>query len=159
MEINFQDSPKPIVKPYSWAQRVNPRLFEIETLINRLAIKTVKICPDLSPSYHWMNDTIEIHDISYYKSSWAYYHTALHEISHATGNRNRLNRGVPQFQIDYDKEEVIAEIATLKLCKAFGFADKVSDHCVNYIRHYARPDWMDVCSKKADKAVKYLASL
>jgi antirestriction protein ArdC len=56
-----------------------------------------------------------------------YYRTALHELTHATGHRSRLNRDQSHGfgSKDYAREELIAEMGSAFLCAALGIAPTV----------------------------------
>lgn len=56
-----------------------------------------------------------------------YYRTALHELSHATGHRSRLNRDQSHGfgSKDYAREELIAEMGSAFLCAALGIVPTV----------------------------------
>lgn len=56
-----------------------------------------------------------------------YYRTALHELTHATGHRSRLNRDQSHGfgSKDYAREELIAEMGSAFLCAALGIEPTV----------------------------------
>ncbi len=56
-----------------------------------------------------------------------YYRTALHELTHATGHRSRLNRDQSHGfgSKDYAREELIAEMGSAFLCAALGIVPTV----------------------------------
>ena len=56
-----------------------------------------------------------------------YYRTALHELTHATGHRSRLNRDQSNGfgSADYAREELIAEMGSAFLCAALGIVPTV----------------------------------
>ena len=159
MNINFQDSAKPIIKPYSFAQRVNPRSFDIEMFIKRINPKITIRTPYDNPAYVWGTDTIEIQDIRFYNSAALYYKTFFHELIHFTGNRNRLNRSIAGHPDNNQKEETVAELGAYLLCVCFGFGTTIYDYSYNYIRQHGKEEWIEECTRKANKAIKYLVSL
>jgi antirestriction protein ArdC len=56
-----------------------------------------------------------------------YYRTALHELTHATGHKNRLDRKIlnPFGSKDYAREELVAEMGSAFLCAALGIVPTV----------------------------------
>ena len=63
--------------------------------------------------------------------------TAMHEIIHSSGAKNRLNRLSENFKEDeaYSKEELVAQMGSSLLCYLLGYenADTLNND-VNYIR-------------------------
>jgi len=56
-----------------------------------------------------------------------YYRTCLHELTHATGHRSRLDRDLtnPFGSKDYAREELVAEMGSAFLCAALGIVPTV----------------------------------
>lgn len=56
-----------------------------------------------------------------------YYRTALHELTHATGHKSRLDRKIlnPFGSKDYAREELVAEMGSAFLCAALGIVPTV----------------------------------
>lgn len=95
-----------------------------------------------------------------------YYSTLLHEMTHWTGNKKRLNRkGGKKFgDHQYAAEELIAELGAAFMCAEFdiGIADK-GDHA-NYIASWLKvlkdnKEWIISAASEASKAVDYLQTL
>lgn len=65
-------------------------------------------------------DEIHLCKPNYFNSPEAYYSTALHELSHWTGHKDRLNRKNENFYgtPEYAREELRAEIGSYMLCKS-----------------------------------------
>ena len=96
----------------------------------------------------------------------SYYSTLLHELSHWTGHKNRLDRNLRnRFGEDgYAMEELVAELGAAFLCSELGITNQPRlDHAA-YIAH-----WLDVMKKdaraiftaasKASQAKAYLMGL
>jgi antirestriction protein ArdC len=68
-----------------------------------------------------------------------YYRTCLHELTHATGHRSRLNRDLTDAfgSKDYAREELIAEMGSAFLCAALGIVPTVRH--ADYLA-----SWLDV---------------
>jgi len=56
-----------------------------------------------------------------------WFRTALHELTHATGHKSRLNRNIlnPFGSRDYAREELVAEMGSAFLCAALGIVPTV----------------------------------
>ncbi|HEU4961968.1 MAG TPA: zincin-like metallopeptidase domain-containing protein [Sphingomonas sp.] len=68
-----------------------------------------------------------------------YYRTCLHELTHATGHRSRLDRDLtnPFGSKDYAREELVAEMGSAFLCAALGITPTVRH--ADYLA-----SWLDV---------------
>ena len=66
-----------------------------------------------------------------------YYRTALHELTHATGHKSRLDRNQSASfgTKDYAKEELIAEMGSAFLCASLGIVSTVRH--ADYIASWA----------------------
>jgi antirestriction protein ArdC len=67
-----------------------------------------------------------------------YYATAFHELTHATGAKHRLNRGlgktIPPFgSADYSKEELVAEMGAAFLSAVAGISAQTIEASASYI--------------------------
>ena len=88
--------------------------------------------------YRPSTDTVKIPEPSRFSSSEEYYSTLLHELSHSTGAKKRLDRGLgetlmPFGSPDYGKEELIAEMAASFLCGHAGITPVVIGNQAAYI--------------------------
>lgn len=67
-----------------------------------------------------------------------YYHTALHELTHATGHESRLARKILNSfgTKDYAREELVAELGSAFLCAALGIEPTVrhSDYLASWLQ-------------------------
>lgn len=83
----------------------------------------------------------------------------LHELSHATGHKDRLDRdmGGDFGSPSYAKEEVIAETTALATALILG-VDYEPGHSAGYIRSWLKacPDMLDECIDEATKASSYI---
>ena len=76
--------------------------------------------------YNPLLDFVEIPSLEIFKSKSAYYSTLLHEITHWTGHKSRLNRFSSSHKHTKEKysfEELVAELGALFLCNQFGIFD------------------------------------
>ena len=83
-----------------------------------------------------------------------YYGILLHELTHWTGHKNRLNRIIPTARFgsdNYAMEELIAELGAAFLCADLGISATPRQDHANYIAH-----WLNVL-KNDKKAIFYAA--
>ena len=74
--------------------------------------------------YNHAMDTVRVHERDRFLSQEAYYHVVLHEIGHATGAQNRLNRDSITHRCRtwaaYWQEEIVAEFTNAILAVQIG---------------------------------------
>ncbi len=75
-------------------------------------------------------DTIQMPKFESFKSAEAYYATKLHELTHWTGHKSRLNREMQgNFGSQkYAYEELIAELGSAFVCSKLGINSELSNH-------------------------------
>lgn len=78
-----------------------------------------------------------------FNSQEEYYSTLYHELTHATGHENRLNRheSMKNFSFgstDYSKEELVAEFGSAFLCAEAGISPAVLDNQTAYIQGWLK---------------------
>lgn len=83
-------------------------------------------------------DYIQLPHQHTFSSPEAYYSTAFHELSHATGHQSRLGRKTilePSYfgSHEYSKEELIAEMGAAFLCGHCGIEQKTIENSAAYI--------------------------
>lgn len=73
-----------------------------------------------------------------YKDGMEYYGTAIHEMAHSTGHKDRLNRldngrfGSPK----YAKEELVAELTAALVGTSLGFDNRIRDNNAAYLKSW-----------------------
>lgn len=73
-----------------------------------------------------------------YKDGMEYYGTAVHEMAHSTGHKDRLNRldnsrfGSPK----YAKEELVAELTAALVGTSLGFDNRIRDNNAAYLKSW-----------------------
>ncbi|WP_068317854.1 zincin-like metallopeptidase domain-containing protein [Polycladidibacter hongkongensis] len=83
-------------------------------------------------------DQIHLPPKAAFASAYAYYATALHELGHASGHKDRLAReGGPFGSPAYAKEELKAEIASYLLCRELGLAHNPGEHA-SYVESWLK---------------------
>ncbi|MGN0192544.1 MAG: zincin-like metallopeptidase domain-containing protein, partial [Candidatus Gastranaerophilaceae bacterium] len=97
---------------------------------------------------------------SNFKDNEGYYSTLLHEMTHWTGHKDRLNR-LNKYDIeDRAYEELIAEIGASFLCAEFGITPNI-DNNASYINSWLQAlsndkNFIFKASHEATKAVNYI---
>lgn len=101
--------------------------------------------------YQLETDTIHLCAKEHYISEEAYYSTALHELTHWTGAKNRLNRDLEIYSLDTEaraREELIAEIGSYALCKDLKL-DFNPQNSAAYVQ-----SWCQLLRDKPDEIIK-----
>ena len=113
-------------------------------------------------------DFINLPPIERFRSSEDYYSTLLHEMTHSTGHRTRLQRfrpndtSSPFGSPDYTREELIAEMGSSFLLKQVGIESTRSlEQNAAYISNWISALKNDfsliaIAASKAEKAVEYI---
>ena len=97
-------------------------------------------------------DTIVLPPSSKFFDKYSYYATQLHELSHATGHSNRLNRNLNiQNKKDYAREELIAEISSSFLMQKLNV--KVHEDDYNNHKSYIQ-SWILLLEDKPNELFK-----
>ncbi len=118
--------------------------------------------------YRPFTDSIHISNINQFKSSYDYYATLLHELTHWTMHESRCNRkSSNRFKsVGYAYEELIAEIGSTFLCNQFKMDSASHTHLqnhVNYISSWLQalkddPKFIFKAAAESQKAVNFLNS-
>lgn len=95
-----------------------------------------------------------------------YYSTLFHELAHATGHKERLNRKtlaeIAHFgDHSYSKEELVAEMGSAYLCAITGISDPVIENQAAYIQGWLKklkndPAMVVQAASQAQKAADYI---
>jgi antirestriction protein ArdC len=115
--------------------------------------------------YRQETDTVNIPPLVRFDKAAEYYSTLFHELTHATGSKDRLARklGSPFGSIDYGREELIAEMGSAYLCGLAGILDQTEDNSAAYLdgwRAIIKQDRRAVvlAAGAAQKAVDYITN-
>ena len=113
--------------------------------------------------YRPSEDMVRLPQPEQFKSTAAYYGTALHELGHATGAEKRLNRPLLNAfgTEDYAKEELVAELTSFFVAAETGIPHQPDEQHAAYLKSWAkalREDKNELfrASKEAGKAADYL---
>lgn len=145
------------IKPYdpkdygAGGDAVNP-----DEVIRKIADgMNVPILEDQLARAYYSPDKDEVHlpKREYFRTSEAYNATALHELTHSTGNASRLNREIKNWfgSEKYAFEELVAELGSAYASQYLqaGLGKKEFDNSVSYI-----DSWIDGIQKNPDALVK-----
>ncbi|WP_101776450.1 ArdC family protein, partial [Pasteurella oralis] len=127
---------------------------EIQQIIEGINLNVVET-PSNKAFYRPETDTVVMPKMEQFTSEAGYYSTLLHELTHATGHQNRLNReGITSKQAKFGNatyafEELIAEIGSAFLCARLGF--NTIQQNASYIA-----DWIQLL--KSDKRAIFKAT-
>ncbi len=94
-------------------------------------------------TYYPERDVIEIAPPEHFITPEQYYATVFHECAHSTGHKKRLKRGIeekgaPKGSDSYNKEELVAEMASAYLCAIAGIGPATIDNAAAYIKGWSR---------------------
>lgn len=119
-----------------------------------------------TPAFRPSTDEIFMPAITQFLSSEHYYATFLHELGHWSGHRDRLNRETLTVfsAVNYNKEELCAELTAAFLCPSLGIEPLVDHEHAPYIDGYIKllknePKAFITACSQAEKAADYLKSL
>ncbi|MGB4984301.1 MAG: zincin-like metallopeptidase domain-containing protein [Erysipelotrichaceae bacterium] len=123
----------------------------------------LKNSPD-SACYIPAIDELRMPPIENFNSSEAYYMTMLHELGHATGHKNRLNRELvgDKYSDSYAKEELVAEFNAVLLGNELGLvAEDDIDNNKAYIQAWIKqlkndPKYLFDALQSSIKAKNYI---
>lgn len=114
-------------------------------------------------AYWPMADKITLPFIGQFGAKESYYSTALHEATHSTGHKNRLNRDLTGGfgSENYAKEELIAELGAAMLCGTLGISQTPRPDHAQYIASWLKALKNDnrlifAASGKAQKACDFI---
>jgi antirestriction protein ArdC len=107
-------------------------------------------------------DMIRLPQRSQFKTEEGYNGTLLHEATHCTGSKSRLDRltGAPFGSPEYAKEELVAEIGASMLCATLGLDYQV-DHHASYVQSWLKAlkgdkKFIFSAASKAQKALDFI---
>jgi antirestriction protein ArdC len=111
-------------------------------------------------------DQIQMPEFSSFVDPVSYYAVALHELTHWSGHKSRLDRDLSgRFKSEsYAAEELVAELGAAFLCASMGLTSEPRADHAHYIQHYLRVLKDDkraifTAASAAQKAADFLWSL
>lgn len=138
-------------------------LYAIEAITNVVSEMGIEILNG-QPAYIPKSDNIRMPAVGDFLNEEEYYGTLLHELGHATGHSNRLNRdqtGVFGSE-SYAEEEIVAEFSSILTGVEIGVKyemviENTKAYCQNWIQKLNdNPEILTECISKAIDAKKYL---
>lgn len=162
-QIEGLDVPElPRSKPLPEKQRIEGAELLLENMPNPPSIAEGGITAWYRPS----DDHVQVPLLNSFDSADAFYATLFHELGHATGHQNRLNRkevcGSIQFGSgDYSKEELVAELTSAFCCATVGLDNSLIENACSYINGWLRvlendPKAVVIAAAQAQKAADYI---
>lgn len=102
-------------------------------------------------NYNYSSDVITLPLKNDFKDEGSYFSTKLHELCHATGHKNRLNREFKRDEESYALEELRADIAASFLLADFGlsFDEKHRQNHIAYVK-----SWVSILQNDPDKLIE-----
>ena len=117
------------------------------------------------PFYLPATDLVNVPAITSFESAEDYYNTLFHELTHSTGHRDRLDRGLSKpsgFASEkYSKEELVAELGASFLSGIAGIENQTIEDSAGYIWGWMRALEKDAtllvhAGAQAQRAVDYI---
>lgn len=126
---------------------------EIEKIVSEFGAKIVHGEGVSVPCYIPSCDQVNMPTKAQFKTAANYYATLLHEMTHATGHKSRLNRDFKgRFGSEaYAFEELIAELGAAFLCAEFGLIGATIENHAAYLK-----SWLQIL--KNDKKAIFTAA-
>ena len=122
----------------------------IKKIISKLGVKYSERGNEAfySPS----TDEIVLPESKKFYDEYSYYATQLHEISHSTGSKDRLNRNIDfKDKKSYAREELVAEISSSFLMAKLGIIPESEDY--NNHKSYIQ-SWISILEDKPNELFK-----
>lgn len=140
-----------------------PPIIEAETIIKKYKNKPKISHYGSQPRYIPSKDLIELPRRDSFIDSDSYYSTLFHELGHSTGHPNRLKRELKGYSLDnvnYAKEELIAELTSAFLCQESGITKKIDNQSA-YIQSWLKilknnTGMIISAASKAEKATNHI---
>lgn len=102
--------------------------------------------------YSPTTDEIVLPESKKFYDEYSYYATQLHEISHSTGSKERLNRNIDfKDKKSYAREELVAEISSSFLMAKLGIIPETEDY--NNHKSYIQ-SWISILEDKPNELFK-----
>ena len=124
---------------------------------------TIKNADKASAFYSPHTDFVNMPEASQFVSAESYAATLLHELTHATGHKSRLNRNLKnKFGTkDYAFEELIAELGSAMLCGSLSICPEPREDHAKYLNGWMErlsetPQLIFKAAAAANKAATYL---
>ena len=122
----------------------------IKKIISKLGVKYSE--RGIEAFYSPSTDEIVLPESKKFYDEYSYYATQLHEISHSTGSKDRLNRNIDfKDKKSYAREELVAEISSSFLMTKLGIIPESEDY--NNHKSYIQ-SWISILEDKPNELFK-----
>lgn len=149
-------------------KKTKPELFEKNAIVENI-IKNgqavVKEVPNKTPSYQPLSDTITMPPKVQWESQDSFYGVLLHELSHWTGAKERLDRPIMNFfgSKEYAFEELVAELTSCYTSPQVGIEPHYEQNAA-YLKGWISlleddPKAFFKAASKAQQSTEYLTNL
>jgi antirestriction protein ArdC len=109
-----------IIAPEAARKPINPDVRDPD-IDSFVAASEISVIEDGSnPAYFPAVDKVKMPKFDAFESAHVFYAALLHELTHATGHKSRLDRGHSMMAKLYAFEELVAELGASFLCAEFG---------------------------------------
>jgi len=141
-EINTQCEGLKSRRDVTAIQEHNP-IEQAERIVGNMPNKPLVRHQSGKAVYNKLSDIVTVPPLGDYTVPAEYYSTLFHELAHATGHENRLNRsGITQTAVFgdpvYSQEELVAEFASAMLCGVAGIDNDTIANSASYIGGWLR---------------------
>ena len=127
-----------------------PAINFIKKIISQLGVKYSERGNEAF--YSPTTDEIVLPESKKFYDEYSYYATQLHEISHSTGSKDRLNRNIDfKDKKSYAREELVAEISSSFLMAKLGIVPESEDY--NNHKSYIQ-SWISILEDKPNELFK-----
>jgi len=139
-----------------------------------LLVKSMPDAPSIEEGgttawYRPSDDHVQIPRMRDFESADAFYVTLYHELGHATGHMNRLNRSGVTGQImfgsgEYSKEELVAELTSAYCTATVSLDGSLVENTASYIEGWLKvlrgdPKAVIIAAAQAQKAADYIRGI
>src|SRR5207244_276306 len=93
------------------------------------------------PFYAHGRDVVQMPPFEAFRNKERYYATALHELTHWTSHKTRLDRSFDAKRFGdhgYAREELVAELGAAFLCADLGITPEIRDDHAAYLGHWLK---------------------
>lgn len=164
--ISQVEGVEPLEKPFDDVEPIEAADKVIKDYVTRENITFIEQASN-EAYYSPLSDTVVVPLKEQYPIINEYYSTTLHELTHSTGHKNRLNRLVLGLNAGfgsevYSKEELVAELGSSFLMNLLGIENnKTTRNSAAYIQSWLKVlkgdcKFVVSAASKAEKAVNYI---
>lgn len=119
--------------------------------------------------YRPLDDLVQVPPLQAFETADAFYGTLFHELGHATGHKDRLNRPAVMGEIRfgsgvYSHEELVAELTSAFCCATVSLDNSLVEDSASYIGGWlkllnADPKTVVIAAAQAQRATDYIKGI